>query len=265
MSSHTRRAVLATLTTVGLAGCATRGDSDSSSENELPYNCPTSLNLDVEWPRDLDRASVEQFVTAYEEAYLTRDVSKYDSASINVDVDSPKKISDGFNVPVSFKGGIKHNDMFLDAFEVDSDGIPKDEDMIDVSKNELPANPEYVPIDEIEDQNLRQILTSAAESGIGEGQINYPSEMDRYLELISELPSDVSFDDEFKTGAYFDVDGSPVLLVISIGHSATSDYYGTAQYHVTEHVVRRLDAEDPKKDGSPQDGTVVECRPPPPQ
>ncbi|WP_144921327.1 hypothetical protein [Halorubrum salsamenti] len=253
MTSHTRRAVLATLTSVGLAGCITSDDSEPPSEDELPDQCPTSLDLDVPWPRDIYIRSVRgfvtryeavgEFVTAYEEAYQ---VEKYAqlrfksgdfSTRLNQD---PEKVADGFHVTVSYSGSV-YTEMTLDleASKVDSDGIPKDTSRID--------------IDEIEDQKLQEVLKSAADTGYEE---YITSSTDHYRQLIENLPPDASPNDS-RTGAYFDVNGTPVLLVIYPHGGSVADYPWTpVQYYVTEYVIRRTSGENE----SPRDGTVVECR-----
>lgn len=58
VSRQTRRAPLATLAGVALSGCTNITDRGPPSEYELPNECPTSLNLDVNWPRELDADAV---------------------------------------------------------------------------------------------------------------------------------------------------------------------------------------------------------------
>lgn len=267
MVSYTRRTVLAALTGVGLAGCTSITGSDPPSENELPDQCPTSLDLDVEWPRDLDTNSVEEFVIAYEEGYLTEEYtdSQFTSVDVSTRLDQdlprflrgfPPNLSGEFHMTVHSGGGIVSQEMILEALKVDLDGIPVDENRINVIESPLPDEPEYVPIDEVEYQQLRQILQTAADSGIGEGQTSAESEMKRYVELIADLPPSATLDDAFNTGAYFDVNGTPVLLVIETRADSVADFRTTAQYYVTEHVVRRTD----EQNRSPRDGPVVECR-----
>lgn len=270
VTSHTRRAVLATLTSVGLAGCVTSDDSEPPSEDELPDQCPTSRDLDVEWPRGIYTNSVRgfvtgyepvgDFVTTYEESYLVDEhTTKLESASFNVEQGQrPDKVADGFHVTVSYTGSVSHREMLLDALKLDSDGIPEDEHRVDVIESALPDDPEYISIDEVENHKLREILKSAANSGYGEYTISSGFEAKQYAELISTLPPDASLNENFQPGAYFDINGTPVLLITETRVSHVSDILDpvTVRYYVSEYVIRRTTEENV----SPEDGTVVECR-----
>ena len=267
VTSHTRRAVLATLTSVGLAGCTTLGDSEPPSEDELSDQCPTSRDLDVPWPRDLDPGLVrgfvtgyedlKEFVTAYEEAYLveTKTQSPYRSANFNVDVDRyTRRVAGGFLLTVSHTGSIHTNDhLFLQAFEADSEGIPKDG--LGVDKSDVPANLEPIPIEEVQDQKIQEILKSAAKSGVKRDTASYSAQ---FREFVDSHPPNASLDDEGRSGVYFDVNGTLVLVFIEIEHGSTGDIFDPVpvQYYVTEYVIRRTEEENK----SPRDGTVVECR-----
>ena len=259
VTAHTRRAVLATLTGVGLAGCTTSGDSEPPSEDELPDQCPTSLDLDVQWPRELDSDTVGEFVMAYEKAYQVKKLAEtqFHSPSISVELDqTPYKVADRFQVTVTYDASVSIEDyLHLEAYEVNSDGIPKDGQHVDES--EVPDAPEYIPIAEIEGQRLQEVLKSAANSGYGE---DYTSPTGRYTQLIESHSANASLNNEYPQGIYFDVNGTPVLLIITERGGAAEDYGKSdpIQYYVTEYVVRRTDEENE----SPQDGTVVECRPP---
>lgn len=70
MVSHTLHTVLAALSGICLAGCTSITDPAAQDEDELPDQCPTSLDLDVEWPREITTESAAEFVAEYEEAYL---------------------------------------------------------------------------------------------------------------------------------------------------------------------------------------------------
>lgn len=268
MTSRTRRAVLTTLTSVGLAGCTTFDDSESSSEDELPDQCPTSRDLDVPWPRDIYTGSVRgfvtgyedvgEFVTAYEEAYLVeKHQSEYDSVNFSVQLDqNPDKVADGFHVTVTFDGSATtERYLLLETFEVDSDGIPKEANGADIDESVIPDNIEYIPIDEVEDQNLHKVLKSAADSGYGESSTSHT---DQYAQLIEAHSPNTSLNDGYPPGVYFDVNGTPVLLLTyeQGGDSAVFEQSTPVQYYVTEYVIRRTTYENEL----PQDGTLVECR-----
>lgn len=265
MTSHTRRAVLVALTSVGLAGCTTSGDSESPSEDgqppsedELPNQCPTSLDLDVQWPRELDADVVGEFVMDYEEAYLVeRNQSEYDSVNFSVKMDqNPDKVADGFHVTVAYTGSATtERYLDLEAFEVDSDGIPKERNGADIDESVIPDNIEYISIDEVEDQNLHEVLKSAADSGSGESSTSHT---DQYTQLIEAQSPNASFNNGYPSGAYFDVNGTPILLLTYEEGGYVSDWgeWRPVQYYVTKYVIRRNSGENE----SPQDGTVVECR-----
>lgn len=268
VTSHTRRAVLATLTSVGLAGCTTSGDSEPPSEDELPDQCPTSRGLDAPWPRDIYTGSVRgfvtgyedvgEFVTAYEEAYLVEKYtqSRFQSADFHVDVDhNPKRVADGFQLTVSYIGSIHtRGHMLLQAFEVDSDGLPKEIGMR-VAESDVPEDLESISIEEVQDQKIREILKSAAKSGLRRDTAGYTS---RFTQLIDNHSLNASLNDEDRSGVYFDVNGTPVLLFIQDEQGSEADIFTPVpvQYYVTEYVIRRTEEEYE----SPQDGTVVECR-----
>lgn len=276
MNSHTRRAVLATLTSVGLAGCVSFDDSDPPSEEELPDQCPTSADLDVAWPHDIYTRSMKGFVTgyesvsdfvkAYEEAYLVERYTdhQFESYSFSTELDqTPNKLADGFHVTVTSEGGGSVDRyLVVEAFKLGPDGVPKNGREIDLDEGEVPNNPEYISVDEIEDQILQSVLQSAADSGYKSHRTAHRSSVgdtNRYEELIEELPPNASLNDR-RVGAYFDVNGTSVLLIISEHGGAAIDL-GTpifAQYYVTEYVIRRTDEEDK----SPRNGRVVECRHP---
>ncbi|QWC20696.1 hypothetical protein [Halorubrum sp. 2020YC2] len=269
MSSHPRRAVLATLASVGLAGCTSSDDSDPPSEDELPDQCPTSANLDVTWPRDIYTRSIKGFVTGYEsvaefvktyeEAYLVERNTdhRFESYSFSAELDqTPDKLADGFHVTVR-SAGAGHLDGYLtiQASEVDSDGIPDAEQNMRIDESVVPDDPEYISIDEVEDQILQSVLQLAADSGYKGYRAAHTTQ---YEELIEELPPNASLNDR-QIGVYINVDGTPVLLTIDENGAAAKDFGQIfAQYYVTEYVIRRTG----EKDKSPQDGRVVECRPP---
>jgi hypothetical protein len=286
VDSHTRRAILASFSGIALAGCTgpsesgtssegespsesgitteneSPGESGTPNEDELPEGCPTSLDLDVRWPRELDADTVGEFVTAYEEAYYLRELrgsgskSRFYSADVSAYInEDPTQIDTGYEVTVIFEGYSEDPTMFLKAYEVDSEGIPKAEDH-NIKESRLPKDSEYVSIEEVEDQRLREILESAAESGTAKSDFIYDgAEIERYAELIANLSSAVSLigDNGGNELGYFDVNGTGVLLEIDIG-LVHADFGGEYRYYVTEYVVRRAEST------SPEDGELLECR-----
>jgi len=151
--------------------------------------------------------------------------------------------------------------MFFMAYEVDSEGIPKAEDH-NIKESRLPKDSEYVSIEEVEDQRLREILESAAESGTAKSDFIYDgAEIEQYAELIANLSSAASLIDDNGGNelAYFDVNGTGVLLEIDIG-IVHSDAGGEARYYVTEYVVRRAESTSAEDATSPEDRELLECR-----
>ena len=267
MPFYSRRTMLATLTGVGLTGCLTRSDSESPGEDgeptlreieaRLPDECANSLDLDVQWPQELDTDTVGEFVMDYEEAYLVEKNTdhRFESYSFSAELDqSPNTRADGFQVTVTSSGAGTITDYIeMEAFKLGPDGVPKNGRKINLDEDEVPENPEYISVDEIEDQILRAVLQLAADSGYERHRAAHTT---KYEELIEDLPTNASLNDR-RMGAYFDVNGTPVLLIISERGGAAADFGQIfAQYYVTEYVVRRTDEENK----SPEDGTVVDCR-----
>lgn len=267
MPGRTRRATLAALSGVALAGCSGFTNAGPPNKNDLPDQCPTSLELDVQWPRDLDPGPVRGFVSGYqavdgfaldyERAYLTQNDtgSWYDPGdSTQIDQEATK-LSDGFHVTVRSSGSSENQRML--AFHVDSDGIPWQGTGVDVVKRVPPDGPKYISIDQIEDRTLRDVLQSAADSSHGDHSGSV-SQIEEYADLIETFSPSVEINDMYQTGAYFDVDGTHVLLVIEADPGSVSHYEITAQYYVTERIVRRTE----EHDESAKNGELLECRPP---
>lgn len=269
MSDQTRRATLAVLGSTAVAGCAglTGG---SQNEDNLPEQCPTSQDLDVEWPRELDTKSAGEFATAYERAYIYKQENgDSDFVSVNIDTRLDRGISrffrgfspalsGGFRMTVNSRGSVDSEVMSLTAVRSLPNGRPESdyEDEIDVSGDSLVDNPDYISIEELEDSSIPPVVHFAANTGVGEGEVTDVARIEQYVELIANLPSNSSLKDN--KGAYFNVNGTLVILVINIDYSTTGLWRGTAQYYITETVVRRTFEED----GSPKNGQLLECRPP---
>lgn len=69
-----RRALLASFAvgTISVGGCLS--SPGSNDREQLPDDCPTSQDVGVEWPRDLDESRVESFIERYEETYYRQHV-----------------------------------------------------------------------------------------------------------------------------------------------------------------------------------------------
>ncbi|WP_424013692.1 hypothetical protein ACOZ35_11340 [Halorubrum xinjiangense] len=268
MVSHTRRTVLAALASVGLAGCTSITNPDAQDEDELPDQCPTSQDLDVGWPRDLTTESAAEFVTEYEEAYLSeQEQGDSEFVAFNIDIQLNQGVSrffrgfspyltGGFRITVNSRGSVEHHVLKLTAVEANPDGTPKYPDDPYVPEDSLLEDPDFIPIDEIMDQRLRATLKRAADPGAQTTRVTSTSEIERYADLVGNLPTKSSSEDN--RVAYFDVDGTLVVLIAKWKGGGVGLWKGSAHYYVTENVVWRNDEED----GAPRDGTLVECRPP---
>lgn len=268
MVSHTRRTVLAAFASVGLAGCTSITNPDAQDEDELPDQCPTSQDLDVEWPRDLTTESAAEFVTEYEEAYLSeQEQGDSEFVAFNLDIQLNQGVSrffrgfspyltGGFRITVNSRGSVESYVLELTAVEANPAGTPKYPDETYVPEDSLLEDPDFIPIDEIMDQRLRATLKRAADSGTQKARVTSTSEIERYADLVGNLPTNSSSEDN--RVAYFDVNGTLVLLIAQWNGGSVGLWEGSAHYYVTENVVWRNNEED----GSPRDGTLVECRPP---
>ena len=262
MTSHTRRAVLVSLASVGLAGCTASGNSQPPSEDELPDQCPTSQNLDVQWPQNLNADAVADFAKRYEVAYRSHNSDlqpPWSSSSYSARVEQePERVADGYRVTLVVSADVYEASGSLNAYEVDSDGIPKITDRLESS--DLPGDPTYVPIEEVDDQLLRGLLESAAVNRFEADSVD-DSKIEQYSELIAALSPDASTIESSSGGpeyAYFDVEGTPVLLEFRIATSDGGLWEEEILYYVTEYAVRRTESTD----SAPENGKLIECRSP---
>lgn len=262
MTSHNRRVVLASLASVGLAGCAASGDSQPPTEDELPDQCPTSQNLDVQWPKNLNADAVAEFAKTYEVAYRSRNgygQPPWTTSSYSARVEQePERVADGYRVTLFVAADVRESSGRLTAYEVDADGIPKITDRLELS--DLPDDPTYVPIEEVDDQLLRGLLESAAVNKAEADVVDIEdSKIEQYSELIAALSPDASVIESPSGGpeyAYFDVEGTPVLLRFSIVSGSNGLTGKKILYYVTEYEVRRANfVESP-----PESWELIECR-----
>lgn len=266
-----RRTLLATISggTLSFAGCTTgpnlgdTGDgtapaTDTNIDTEtpdagtaeqpvLPAACPTSQELGVEWPADLNASTVKSFVESYEHVYYREVVVDYepesqlDSYDLSGTATQPKAVGDGWVLSYSGSGGVYRPTLWLGA----STATP-------------PDGADVVPLNEIDDDLLTGLLEEAAETGEAQRHVDPPGErVDRYVDLLAPLSDD--FEGLSGRGdsdsLYVDVDGRMVKLTAE-ADTFHGDYWWKAWYYVDEQVVRRTTEEDT----DPQDGTVLECR-----
>jgi len=232
-------------------GTPTNTASDGTAERtNTPENCPTSQELGVERPGDLDASAVEAFVEEYERVYH-RDVvieyepeSSLDSYELSGSVTGPPRpAGDGWELEYSGSGGIYRPTLLLGATTADP-----------------PDGADTVPVSEIGDDRLTGTLREAAETGAAELHVDTPGEkVDRYVELLASLSD--GFERLSGRGdsdtLYVDVDGTAVELTATAS-DFHGDYWWTAWYYVDERVVRRTTDED----ADPRDGELLECRSP---
>lgn len=229
------------------AGGSAATETTETTETSVPENCPTTQGLDVEWPQELDAATVESFVGAYEDAYYREVVVDYepesslDSYGLSGGTDEAIRVGDGWQVSYTGGGGVYTPTLGLRATTADP-----------------PDGADVVPSSEIEDDLLTGLLEDAVETGEARRHIDTPGEeVDRYVDLLSSLSEDF----EPLTGPgdsdslYVDVDGTVVELTAR-ADSFHGDYGWTVWYYVDERVVRRTT----DGDTDPRDGKLLECR-----
>ena len=259
-----RRTLLAAAAagTAGTAGCSdgafggTDGErspmddevSPTPTDRELPTGCPTTQDLDVEWPAELTDGSVERFVEAYENAYYREAVVEYEPTTVADEYglaasvsDGPVAVDGGYRVVLSGSGGVYEPGLHLQGERADP-----------------PADADLVPVGETDDGTLREAIETAAAEGEAETHVRRPRErVDELIEQVASLSADASplEGPGDSTTAYFEVNDATVELAVQ-ADNFHGDYWWKARYYVDEHVVRRLEDEE----GDPRDGELLECR-----
>lgn len=247
-----RRALLvaSSATAAALAGCIDA--SPGNGTRELPDSCPTSQALDVEWPRDLDSETAASFLESYEGVYYRDEVVEYE----------PESRVDSYGLSVALSEGPSSVDGGYEATLSGSGGIYRPTLNVGARTAEAPEGADLVPIGEVDDEPLREVLQEAAESGEAEHHIEPPGEeVDRYIELVASLSS--GFEAPSAPGesgtAYFDVDGTTVELTLH-ANSFHGDYWWTARYYVDENVVWRVEVPGEESPDPRAEGELLECR-----
>lgn len=258
MAPRTRRSILAALSGAALIGCSV--DSGPPSKDELPEGCPTSLDFDIQWPRKINTGSLGEFVTAYEQAYRPRNAdSRFYLADYSASVkEGPIYVDGGYRVSITVSGTTREPTMQMVAFELNSKDVPITEQIFMLEDIKLPDAPDYVPIEEVKDQRLREVLNAAIVEEVAVDESFTGSEMERYSELVATLSSDASLmnDSGGREIAYFDVDGTGVLLLIRIRRNVGDQPGAEVRYYLTEYVIRRTSSTDEAS----QNGELLECR-----
>lgn len=229
---------------LSLAGCL--GGRDPFGP-DLPEDCPTSQDLGVEWPRDLDESTAGSFVEAYEERYYREVVFDYEPVSRYSSVGSAiSRVKDvtgsngGWQIRFSGVLGVNKAFMHLQAARAD----PRDD-----------AN--VIPRSKFDDERLRDLLDEAAETGEADREIE-TDEVDAFVDRFETLSDGFELSPaEPRDALYVDVNGTTVELTVSV-HTFHADRFWDAWYYVDEHVVWR--SGDNRVD--PRDGELLECRTP---
>ncbi|MBX0322000.1 hypothetical protein EGH21_03035 [Halomicroarcula sp. F13] len=236
------------LTALGAAPLAVAGclSSAPSAGADLPEDCPTSQNLGVEWPEQLDASTVESFVERYEGTYYREVVVDYepetrlDAYALHGSVtDPPTRRGDGWVVSYSGSGGVYRPTLLLEA-----------------ETGEAPEGITPVPVASIDNAPLTETLREAAETGSAQLHVESPDE--QYLDMLDATAD--HFDGPAGRGdtdtLYVDVDGTTVELSVK-ATNFHGDYWWSVRYYVDERVVRRAADEET----APRNGTLLECRP----
>lgn len=233
----------------------TDGAGQNLAERGLSAACPTSQDIGVAWPEEVDRDTVGAFVAEYEEVYYREVVVGYDPASRvdsyelavrNVDVVSADEA--GYVVEVVGGGGIYTPHLLLAARVTDP---PPDRDPISA--------------DRVADDRLERVLSETAEEGGkcaenddgADRRVGPGSEVDRYLDVLESLAGrdlPISAPGDAAT-LYFRVDDTPVELRVAADRFH-GDRLWAASYHVDDRLLRRATG----RDADPADGELLECR-----
>jgi hypothetical protein len=247
-----RRALLVSsgATAAAFAGCTDA--FPGSSTRELPDACPRSQDLGIEWPRELDSETAASFLKSYEYFYYRDEVVEYepesgvDSYGLSAQFsEDPTPVDGGYEATLSGSGGIYRPTLDVSARTTD-----------------LPDGADLVPIEEVNDETLREVLLEAAEEGEADRHVEPPGEeVDRYIELVASLSEDfgpLSSPGDSGT-AYFDVDGTTVELTL-YANQFHGDYWWEARYYVDENVLWRVEVTSEESPDPRAEGELLECR-----
>lgn len=202
----------------------------------------------MDWPEELDAATVEAFVEAYEQSYYREVVVGYEPRSQldsydlgGLVMDEPRPAGDGWVLKYSGNGGIYRPTLFLEA-----------------TVSDPPEGADVVPVSEIDDDAATETLERAAEDGDASYHVDSPgAAVDRYLELFEAVSED--FDGLSGPGdadtLSVAVENTTVELTVT-ADNFHGDYQWYAWYYVDERVVRRT----ADRDADPREGELLECR-----
>lgn len=225
-----------------LAGCTA---ATSFFGPDLPEACPTSQDLGVEWPKNLDESTVASFVEAYEERHYRQVVFDYEPVSRFSYVGSAiSRVKDVTEVDrgwwVHFSGTLGVNEAFMH---------------LKATRSEPPEEAEVLSVSQLDEERLTDLLDEAAETGEAELEIG-AEEVDAYVDRFDNLSEGFDISSaEPRDRLYFDVNGTTIELVVSVD-TYHADRFWDAWYYVDQHVAWRSGEEDV----NPRDGELLECR-----
>lgn len=202
----------------------------------------------MDWPEELDPATVEAFVEAYEQVYYREEVVRFEPRSqldsydlSGLVMDGPSPAGDGWVLKYAGNGGVYRPTLSLEA-----------------TVSDPPKGADVVPVSEIDDDPATETLEDAAQDGDASYHVDTPgSEVDRYHELFESRSEDfegLSGPGDADT-LYVAVENTTVELTVSADHFH-GDYQWYAWYYVDERVVRRTTDQDT----DPRAGELLECR-----
>lgn len=239
-----RRSVLtsALAGSISLAGCTS---APGLSGPDLPDECPTSQDLEVEWPAPLDGTTVAAFVESYEAQYYRQTDFDFEPdsqfsyvGSAISRVEEVTEADDGWRVHCSGILGVNQAFMHLKA-----------------TRSEPPAGAGVLSRSQLDDERLIGLLVEAVETGEAERDLE-ADEVDTYVDRFERLSEGFEISRaEPRDTLYVDGNGTTVELVVSVD-TYHADRFWDAWYYVNEHVVWR----SWEQGIDPRDGELLECR-----
>lgn len=242
-----RRTLVAAIgaSSASLAGCV--AVRDAVGGEDLPEDCPTSQDLGVDWPRDLDESTVASFIESYELAYYQRDVID--------DVFEPMSRLDTYEGWIASATDVRR---LAGGWRVEFEGIVnfrRGDLYFEAAQGEPPDEADLIPATRVEDEAVSDLLQEAARYGEADERFG-PGKTDAYLDRFEELDEGFELTDVHDTATlWFDVNGTAVEFVVGAA-PPNRDHFWYVSYYVDEHVIYRSSDQS----GDPRDGELLECR-----
>lgn len=227
---------------LSLAGCTT---TSGLFGPDLPAACPTSQDLGVEWPKNLDESTAAAFVEAYEEQYYRQAVFDYEPVSRFSYVGSAISRVEDVNEAdvgwrVHFSGTLGVNEAFMH---------------LKATRSDPPEGTVVLSRSQLDDERLTELLDEAGATGEAEQDIEAEA-VDPYVDRFERLSEGFEISSaEPRDRLYFEGNETTVELVVSVD-TYHADRFWDAWYYVDEHVVWRSG----ERDVDPRDGDLLECR-----